>query len=234
MFKNKDERLKATQSKLTRAANTIQEEILNSRSVKEQFSTKELETLRSAVSILNSFKDNVKHKKEKLLRKKKAASRVENEVRAKNQNTVNKLVRDMPINTCIEMSLLRHYGCDLLAEESVVSQYSKNQLLMAKNDPVMVKTILEHARIEVADMLLNMLPNTKYRSGYDTESQTIDDFLYPPEPSSEEFVVELIKKQMIHRALKMPDNLVYVKDTVSLINLARSVNQTIKDIAAKK
>ena len=234
MFKTKEENLRKTQTKVTTAANTIQKEILNVRNIRSGFSKKEQEVLEDAVKILLDFKNRVKHSKEKYVRAKKNAKQEESNVKAINSERVKRVVNALPVNVCIELSLMSYYGDGRLAEEVEVREYSINQLQSAKSDPVELKRLFDRAKEDVAYLLMEMLPHQKYSGGFDDQSGEFIDFLHAPTACSKEFIEELIKKHVIHRAVVMPRNIEYVNETVRLINLARSVNQTINKIKQSK
>ncbi len=234
MLKSKEDNLRNTQKKLTSAANTIQKELLNVRSMREQFTNEEQELLRQSVQVLLSFKEKVKHSKEKHIRAQKKAEREEANVKAVNERTINKVVKSIPVNVATELSLLYYYRGDELAEERLVSSYLTDLLRDARTDPVQLKRLYDVTLGNVEALLLSMLPKQKYGSGFDSRSGDWEDFLHPPEASTEEFVTELVKKHMIHCPIKLPENVAYVDEVVRLINLARSVNQTIDGFKQSK
>ena len=226
----KEQNLRSTQTKVTTAANTIQNEILNPSSIRSQFSSEEQDVLKEAVQILLGFKDKVKHNKEKYIRAKNNAKRIEEDVRIANTRRVKQVVNSMPVNVCMELSVLSHYGYEELAEESYVNGYATELLQEARTDPEKLNRLWIHAKEVVVDLLIRMLPNQKYRSGFDDATSEWNDFLHAPKVSTTEFITEIVKKHMIHRTIKRKENIAYVEESVRLINLVRSVNQKIKNI----
>ncbi|ELA9292939.1 hypothetical protein [Vibrio parahaemolyticus] len=230
MFKTKEDNLRSTQTKLTTAAGTIRKQILNVRSVKEQFNSNEIEVLESAEKILLSFKDKVKHAKEKHIRAKKAAERVEANVKAENQTRVKKVVNSIPVSSLFELSLMRYYRGDELAEEIPVKGWEQDKLREAAQDPNELSLLLKNARAHAVNLFMEMLPKQEYRGGFIEQSREWDDYCHVPESSSVEFITELVKRQIRDVPITKPQNIEYVNEAVRLVNLARSVNQTIREM----
>ncbi|EKA5635883.1 hypothetical protein OKZ62_001787 [Vibrio navarrensis] len=231
MFKNLEDRLRSTQKNLTSAASTIRKEILNSHEVKSQFSQKELESLEAAESALLNFKNKVKHLKEKHLRAKKNAERVEANVKAQNEARVRKVVNNLPVNILFELSLLEHYYGQEFAEEVEVSLWYRNQLKLAATNPASLLDLVDSAKADVIDLLMHMLPNQQHRSGMNPISQEWDYYIHKPEPCSVEFIEEIVRKHVRNVKIRQPMNTDYLTEALKLVNLVRSVNQKIKDIS---
>ncbi len=230
MFRNKEERLRSTQKKLTTAANTIQKEILNDRDARSQFTQTEVEAFRQAVQALREFKSKVEHAKERHIREKKEAERVEANVKAENERRVKKVVNSIPINSLFELSLTNHFRGQELLEESEVSLWERNTLKSAASNPTDIESLFISAKEHVASVLMEMLPNQEHRSGYDEVLEEWVHYYHKPESCTHDFIVELVKKQIRDVPIRKPDNVEYVNEAVRLINLARSVNQAINDI----
>lgn len=231
MFKDEEDRLRSAQSKLTSAATTIRNQILNNSQVKKEFTKKEIEALEAAETLLLDFKNKVKHKKEKRIREKKAADSVEKNVKSINTSRVKRVVQSIPVNSLFELSLLVHYCGQKLGEEEEVRKWEVEKLRDAATSPDDLMMIVQSARANVCDLLMRLLPNQDHRSGLNTDTDEWDYYWHKPESCSIEFIEELVKKHLREVQIKNPANIEYVKEAVRLVNLARSVNQTIKDLS---
>ncbi|MER0262618.1 hypothetical protein ABRZ80_20620 [Vibrio vulnificus] len=231
MFKDEEDRLRTAQSKLTSAATTIRKQILNDSQVKKEFTKKEIETLEDAETLLLDFKNKVKHKKEKRIREKKAADSVEKNVKSINTSRVKRVVQSITVNSLFELSLLVHYYGQELGEEEEVRKWEVEKLKDAATSPDELMMIVQSARANVCDLLMRLLPNQEHRSGLNTDTDEWDYYWHKPESCSIEFIEELVRRHMREVPIKNPVNIEYVKEAVRLVNLARSVNQTIKDLS---
>ncbi|MBY7854374.1 hypothetical protein KW429_11760 [Vibrio fluvialis] len=231
MFKDEEDRLRSAQSKLTSAATTIRKQILNDSQVKKEFTKKEIEILEAAETLLLDFKNKVKHKKEKRIREKKAADSVEKNVKSINTSRVKRVVQSLPVNSLFELSLLVHYYGQKLGEEAEVRKWEVEKLKDAATSPDELMMIVQSARANVCDLLMRLLPNQEHRSGLNIDTDEWDYYWHKPESCSIEFIEELVRKHMREVPIKNPVNIEYVKEAVRLVNLVRSVNQTIKDLS---
>lgn len=233
MFKNREDRLRATQSKLTTAAGTIRKNILNDSEVRKEFTKEEIEAFEIAELALREFKNKVKHAKEKHIRAKKAAERLEANILVENTRKVARVVKSLPVNSLFELSIMEHYISQDLGVEGYVSAYQSRTLKNAKNNPVELEHLLSDATERATELLLKLLPNQQHRSGFDPDTDEINYYYIKPTPCTDEYITDLVKKHIIHVHFKKAENIEYVNEATRLVNLARKVNQTVKDLSSQ-